>query len=89
MGVCVVGQWRRGREPDDFEDGDLALIQIKRPRARGTQTMITIVRVSRTTHLRTLTFEPISPSLPPFAATDVTVTAVLRLTYRAAYCHTG
>ena len=71
--------------PDDVEDGDLCLIQIKRPRARGMQTMIATVRVSRTTHLRTLCFEPISPSLPPFAATEVTLIAILILVHRARY----
>ncbi len=87
-------RWEKGEilvfercDPDQVEDGDLCLIQIRRLRARGTQTMIAMVRVSRTTHLRMLKFEPTSPSLPPFAAAEVTVTAILRLSYRAKYGH--
>lgn len=82
--------WEKGEilvfercEPNDVADGDLVLVQIRKPRARGPQTMIATVRVGRTTHGRTYGFEPVSPASSPFAEGDVTIAALLQLIFRA------
>lgn len=76
-----------GCEPQELEDGELCLVQVKRPRAKGSQTMIASVLVSRPSQQRRCRFEPISPSSQPFSDDEVTIVAVLHLLFRGMYLH--
>lgn len=74
---------------EDIEDGHLCLVQVKRPRARGTQTLIATSRVVRATHGRAIQFQPLSPPAPAFSTETQVPESTLRLAYRGSYTHLG
>lgn len=68
-------------EMEDLQDGDLCLVQVRRSRARSTQTAIALARLLRATKGHTLHFEPISPAGAGWSAENKPPEAVLRLSW--------
>jgi transcriptional regulator with XRE-family HTH domain len=71
--------------PVDVTDGDLCLLQVKRPRARAAQTLIATARVSRPASELAVQFEPVAPPAPRFSAADTAPATILRLIFRGSY----
>ncbi len=68
--------------PQEVNDGELCLVQVQHPRARGTRTLIAIAHFAHPKRGRTLRFEPISPAGAALPADDGRVIAVFRAIYR-------
>ena len=68
--------------PQEVNDGELCLVRVQHPRARGMRTVIAVAHFAHPKRGRTLRFEPISPAGAALPADDGRVIAVFRAIYR-------
>lgn len=66
----------------EVNDGELCLVRVQHPRARGMRTLIAVAHFTHPKRGRTLRFEPISPAGAALPADDGRVIAVFRAIYR-------
>ena len=66
----------------EVDDGELCLVRVQHPRARGMRTLIAVAHLTHPKRGRTLRFEPISPAGAALPADDGRVIAVFQAIYR-------
>lgn len=74
--------FEKGRQ-EDFRDGDICVLQVRLPRAKGARTMLAAAHVAPDKRGKAIQFQPISPAGPLLGPADDAIVGLLRAFYRA------